>query len=202
MKNRILGLFEFARCLNVSGLGRLQPLVGLLLVGLRQRAALYALADLCQHALVKLHVLRGIGDDPGLQQILQIVLDHRERDDLRALEHPEGSAVDPRSLTVQLGAPPAEIEQFLGDDNAYLGRVQLIVFKIEHAPRHIVQQPDPGRGLEVDGRKVKSPRLPELELDRLAVLDRLADLGIGMQSRVDRLLQRQSLARSRRKPYN
>ena len=104
-----LGLFEFARRLDVAGLGRQQPLVGLLLVGLVQRAALDALADLRQHALVKLHVLRGIGDDPGLQQILEIVLDHGERDDLRALEHPEGSAVDPRRLTVHLGAPRAEV---------------------------------------------------------------------------------------------
>ena len=90
-------------------LAAIQPLLGLLAVGVGQRAALDAFADLAQHALVKRHVLRGIGDDLGLQQVFQIVLDHRERDDLRALEHPEGSAVDPRSLTVHLGAPRAEV---------------------------------------------------------------------------------------------
>ena len=104
LKNRILASSSSPECLNVAGLGRQQPLVGLLLIGLGQRAALDALADLGQHALVKLHVLSGIGDDPGLQQVLEIVLHHGERDNLRALENPEGGAVDPRGLTIHLGA--------------------------------------------------------------------------------------------------
>src|SRR5262249_21703045 len=93
-----------------------------------------------------------------------------------------------------LGTAPAEIEHFLGDGHPDLGLVERIVLDAERAARGIAQTARADGALEIDRWEIEALGLPKLELDGLAVLDRLADLGVVMERGVHGFLERQRMA--------
>ncbi len=96
----------------------------------------------------------------------------------RTLGNTERGAVDAGCLALDLGAAGAAIKQGLGKGQADIGGIEGIVLIAETATAGAVKLAATCGGFKIKGRKVEATGLPELELDRLAVLDRRQNLRI------------------------
>lgn len=84
-----LGRFQLLGRLLHARLGGEQPFLGLLPVGLIQRAARDALPDVAENCLVEAEIFLRFGNDRSLQHVLQIVLDNGQPDEFGPFQHTE-----------------------------------------------------------------------------------------------------------------
>jgi hypothetical protein len=85
---------KFLGRLDHTRLGAVEALFGLLAVCVGERAAVDALANVGENGLMYRQVLLRFPNDRRLKHVFEIVLDDRESDELGALQHTEGRAVD------------------------------------------------------------------------------------------------------------
>ena len=100
---------------------------------------------------------------------------------------------------VAFGAARAVVVELLGDDDAYLARIERVILDVERPARVVVQAAHAGRCFEIDARKIEPLGLAQLEFDGFTVFDGLADLGVGLDGDRNRLLERQGARTPARK---
>jgi len=88
-----------------------QPLFSLLLIGDRNRSAGHAFAKIAGEPFVERRIVRRQGDQPLLQQIVDVGTADIERDEFAALLDARRSRVGARRLAANFGRALAHVEQ-------------------------------------------------------------------------------------------
>ena len=175
--------------LGQPGARRLQALFGLLLIGDADRALRHTFAKVAGQLLVEGRIVVRDRHQPLLQQIIDVSAGNIERDELRPFLDPRCSGVGARCLTANFRLASAHVEQQLVGGDARLERIKRLVGNADRATGRILQLANAGRCFDRYPRQPQPFGLPALGLGRILVGDRLPDLRIGIQGRLNGVLQ-------------
>ena len=165
------------------------PFFGLLLVRDAHRTLRNALAQVADQPVVEADIIFGRGNDPLLQQIIEILARNLQRDELRTLLDAIGRSIGPCGLTLDFAAPPAAVEQHLLDAQTGFERIEFVVGDAQRPARRIFEAANAHRSFDRNARQEKALRLFALELDCRLVFNRLIDLGMRLHCGFNRRLQ-------------
>ena len=181
------GRVEILASLSHLGARGLEPLFGLLLIGDADRAFGDAFAKIAGEPLVKRHIVLRDGDQPLLEDIVDVGARDVQRDEFGTLLNACRGGIGTRRLAADFRFAPAAVVNQLIDDQVALDRPQRVVCDPKVAPGRVLEACDARGSLNRNVRVIEPLALLELLFGRRAVGNRLANLQGWSRAPIERL---------------